>query len=54
MPINFSSSERKAPAQKGKGERLAEPHKKKTSKPTWLYLMDKNDLEAQFKCKKIK
>ena len=31
-----------------------EAHKEETSKPTWLHLIDKNDLETQVKCEKIK
>ena len=54
VPINPSSLARKTSAQKGKGKKPTEPHGEETSKPTWLHLMDKDDLEAQVKCKEIK
>ena len=54
MPINLSSSARKTLAQKGKSKKPAEPHGEETSKPTWLHLLNKDDLETQIKCEEIK
>lgn len=54
MLMDFSNSARRTPAQKGKDEKPVEPHGEEMSKPTWLHLMDKDDLEAQVKRKEIK
>ena len=54
MPINSSSLVRRTSAQKSKSKMSTESHGEETSKPTWLHLMDKDDLETQIKHKEIK